>query len=110
MTNPLGYQGIPKSNTPLVNADGTMNLAWYRFFVALQRKCGLGPGGQTVTTVNRIAVDTSDGRVISSTLYPGGPNASVAYYSAGGTHELNVYDIQTGQFVGRIPFTDWFGP
>lgn len=28
---------LPASGTPLLNADGTMNSDWYRFFAALDR-------------------------------------------------------------------------
>lgn len=48
MSNPIVFQGIPKSNTPLINPDGTMNLAWYRFFIAVFNKTGLNTPGITV--------------------------------------------------------------
>lgn len=108
MSSQLTYQGVPPITTPLMNPDGTMNMAWYRFFYSLLVKTGLGVAPNQ-GTVNRIGVQSSAGRKISSTLYPGGDNASTAigldvdYY-------LNVYDVITGQFLGRVKFTDTFGP
>lgn len=109
MTNPIVFQGMPNIGTPLVNPDGSMSLIWYRFFLALATKSGLLPDTNSGPT-NRIGVRESDGRKISSILYNGGINASVGYYSSGSLHYLNAYDITTGQFIGRIAFTDWLGP
>lgn len=114
MTGPVIFQGIPSASTPIMNPDGTMHLAWYRFFMALQRKSGLAPGGPGVATDNRIGVDNSGNRVIGMTLYNGGPNVSVGYYTSGPPdyliNTLNIYDIQTGQFIAYINLTHWLGP
>ena len=53
MTSPSS-QGMPNMATPLVNEDGTMNPVWYRFFLSLFTRSGLGTPGITVngTTAN----------------------------------------------------------
>lgn len=106
MAAPSQYQGMPLLSTPVIGEDGMMNVTWYRFFQSLYIKSGLGPylpSGQA----NRIRITDSAGRVITSTLYPGGANASCAIATDVDRY-LNVYDIQTGQFSGRIRFTDEF--
>ncbi len=99
-------QGLPNQSTPVLDDDGTMNLAWYRFFQALLRKSGLSGSGAGTTT-NRIGVNRSSGRVVAATLYPGGTNASCAIAVDVSTY-LNVYDILTGEFIGRIKLTTVF--
>lgn len=99
---------MPPVNTPLVNDDGTMNLTWYRFFIALLVKSGLNPNANG-SNPNRIGVPTSGNRVIAGHLYHGGVNASVSYSTDVST-SLNVYDVTTGQFMGQIDFTRVFTP
>lgn len=43
MTNPVtAIQGMPQQSTPLIDPDGTMNQAWYRFFLALYNNSRMG--------------------------------------------------------------------
>lgn len=107
MSNPIIHQRIPSPDTPVVNLDGSINIIWYRFFVSLLTKSGLNGNGLGSTHTNKIGVQTSGNRVISATLYKGGPNASVAYSDDLGRY-LCVYDVQTGEFVGQIAFTRTF--
>ncbi len=110
MARAMLQQGMPQLTTPFLNKDGTVNIVWYRFLQSLQIKSGLGPFLQAATQPlqgNRVGVIESDKRVITGVLYPGGINASVAY-AEDATRYLNVYDVRTGQMVGRIQFTDVF--
>ncbi len=52
---PIGIDYVvPPYNVPLVNPDGTMNLVWYRFFIALFNQSGMNIPG-LYSTANRLS-------------------------------------------------------
>lgn len=107
------YQGMPPSNAPFLNGDGTVNVVWYRFFQSLHSKSGLGPNN-TTSQSNRIGVFSSGSRRQGVFLERGGPNVSVAYYVStvgpGSIAYIAIYDNQTGEYVGQINFDVLFTP
>ncbi len=45
----LLYQNIPNQSTPVLDPDGTINLAWYRFFNNLAQMIGMNTPDFPVT-------------------------------------------------------------
>jgi hypothetical protein len=100
------FQGIPPSNVPFLNPDGTVSIVWYRFLQSITSKSGLSPtvpAGQ----FNRIGVLESANRKAGVTLIHGGPNASCAIGDDAGPI-LMIYNVQTGEAFGWIQIPNVF--
>lgn len=69
---------MPRLNAPLVNEDGTVAIAWYRWFISMWNRMGLARSAQ-----------------VSAVFGSQGPGGNVG-----------IYDSFTGDFIGNIIFSE----
>lgn len=51
------FQAMPRLNTPLVNADGTITVPWYRLFISMWQRTG----GSTVPATSQVLYSNAAG-------------------------------------------------
>lgn len=92
----LQFQGMPLQSTPLMNPDGTVQIAWYRFFVSLYKRSGLETPNFAVT-----GPDVVDGSLVPRVypqFYATDPNS-------GSSKVLVLRDQNDGSLIGLITYT-----
>ncbi len=72
MTNPItSIQGMPPQGTPLVDPDGTMNRAWYKFFLAIYSNSRMGQDDTPLLSYVQPSGGAIHGRLrVFNPLYP----------------------------------------
>lgn len=90
MTNQIN-QTMPNIATPVINDDGTMNVDWYRFFVALYSATGFG-------TPDFNPLYASPAGITSYTA-----SCVINFkYTDPGSYKLHVHNQRTGSFIGFV--------
>lgn len=71
MSGSGSLQNLPQLAIPLVNKDGTVSFAWYRFFIGLFQRvftAGVNANGVPIATDQTLAQETADREAADATL------------------------------------------
>ncbi len=95
MSQPVQFQGMPPANTPVLNPDGTMNIAWYRLLQSLYDRSGLGTSEIGIRSTPLVANGLP---YLLPVFLASDPNAV-------GTPRVAMFDQVTGALIGIFGYT-----